>query len=126
MAKPLRTAETIVDALNLTYHTHIVISKSKFFGAEGRPIIMYIVKDCYKEKSGHFQDDELFRSTSAIYICFFMRDLLYSMQGKEIPPDSDEGVGIGWQEQKKRKNPQVAIDFIKEKYLDAHKLPHED
>jgi len=115
MASPLSLAEKISTALNAKYGTHIVINSNKFFGKEGTIVNMHVVKDVYGR--GHsYCDEELFRSASSIYTCLFMRDLLYYLDGKDIPKGDE-----GWERQKAIKHPEVSFEYMRKKYL-ADKL----
>jgi hypothetical protein len=122
MANLIKTALRLTDAVNRQYGAHILISSSKFFGDNGRPVTVFVVEDSYKPSNGgRIVRDELFRSSSGAYVCFFLRDLLYTLEGKEIPPDEVGGIHTGWVNIKKKKDIYKSIEFIKEKYVD--KLP---
>lgn len=121
MANLIKTALRLTDAVNRQYGAHILISSSKFFGDNGRPVTVFVVEDSYKPENGRIVRDELFRSSSGAYVCFFLRDLLYTLEGKEIPPDEEGGIHTGWVNIKKKKDIYKSIEFIKEKYVD--KLP---
>lgn len=113
MAKtPITIARTLVNAMNRLYGTHLVINTSSFHGDKGKIIRMYTVKDAYNSGGG-YSNKELFCSASGVYVCLFMRDMLYSFQGKEIPPDDNEG----YQNVLARKNGLASIDYMKEVYL---------
>ena len=119
MAKTIKVTVKMMQGLNYQYGAHLVLSESKFFGSEGKPITMYIVKDCYREKDGRFQDDELFRSTSLIYICYFMRELMFSMRGEDVPPIEGE-LAEKWEYMRERRGVEKSVKFMKEKY--GHEL----
>lgn len=91
---PITIARTIANALNMTFHTHVVINQNYFHKSlEGRPIRMYVVKDSYYEPLPFrkYWDKELFRTASAIYTCLFLRDLLWAFQGKVMQNEPNEG-----------------------------------
>lgn len=112
MAKtPITIARTIINAMNSTYGTHLVINVTSFFGEGGKLVRMYSVKDSYHSK-GERINRELFCSASGVYTCLFMRDLLYSFQGKELSTDNE-----GYQNVLARKNGLANIDYMKEVYL---------
>lgn len=115
MASPISIAEKLCTAMNMKYGTHIVINTNKFFGKEDMVVKMHVVKDVYG-RGRAFVDEELFRSASSIYICLFMRDLMYSFEGRDIP-EGDEG----WEHQKETKPVAQSIDYMRKKYL-ADKL----
>lgn len=90
MSHPSYIAKTIIKAINFQFSAHVVLNANEFFGKEGKVVRMYVVKDAYYD--GHtWVDEELFRTTSANYALLFCRDLLYSLQGKPIPPAENEG-----------------------------------
>lgn len=119
MAKTIKTTVKMMAGLNHLYGCHLTLSESKFFGTEGQPITMYIIKDCYKEKDGKFVDDELFRSASLIYTCYFMRELMFAMKGEELPPLEGE-IAEKWSQMREKRNVEKSVEFMKEKY--GHKL----
>lgn len=90
MASPISKAEKIAQGINYLFGAHIVVSCNKFFGREGYLVKMWIVKDSYYD--GHtWVDEELFRTTSGAYACLFCRDLLYTLQGRELPKNDPIG-----------------------------------
>lgn len=108
---PITTANTIARAMNNLYGTHIVINTTNFYGGEGKLVRMYVVKDSYKYNGG-YSNKELFCSASGIYTCLFMRDLLYSFQGREVPEEENEGyINV-----KAKKNAEGAIEYMKSVY----------
>ncbi len=111
---PISTANTIARAMNQLFGTHIVINTSQFYGGEGKLVRMYVVKDSYYYK-GKYSDEEIFKSASGIYVCLFMRDLLYSFQGKEIPPKDNEGYANVYA----KRNGDASIEKMKGVYLNA-------
>lgn len=111
MATPVGTAMKIASALNELYHCHCVINTQSFFGREGKAVRMYIVKDSYNYGGEHC-DKELFRSASGIYTCLFMRDLLYTMQGKKIVEETNEG----YIRVREKRNADAAIEYMRMKY----------
>ena len=78
------------NALNMR-GMRIMYTTTQFYSLnENRPITTYHVKqavwDDAKEK---FVNMELFKSTSQIQIVLFLRDLWYSINGKEVPQDNE-------------------------------------
>lgn len=117
MAKTIKITVKMMAGLNHMYGCHLTLSENKFFGTEGQPITMYIVKDCYREKDGHFIDDELFRSASLIYTCYFMRELMFAMKGEEAPPIEGD-IAEKWAHIREKRNVDKSIQLMKEKYGD--------
>ena len=113
-ASPISIAYNIAKAMNLMYHTHIVINTSQFYGGEGKLVRMYIVKDSFYYK-GQYSDKQIFKSASGVYTVLFMRDLLYAFQGKE-PVDSQND---GYKRVFAKNNAEVSIDYMKGAYLNA-------
>lgn len=113
MAKtPITIARSIANALNLQYHTHIVINTSQFYGGEGKLVRMYVVKDSFYY-AGKYSDKELFKTASGVYCCLFMRDMLYAFQGRENGEETNEG----YLNVLAKKNGRASIDYMKEVYL---------
>ena len=109
---PITIARTIANAMNNQYDTHLVINQTNFFGGEGKLVKMYVVKDAY-HFGGKYSDKELFRTSSGVYTCLFMRDLLYTFQGKELAEETN----IGYLNVKNKRNAEASIEYMKEKYL---------
>jgi len=90
--KPIIVAQNIVKAMNSSFGTHVVINMTQFYDGDNKLAKVYHVKDIYRMNGTmDFVDHELFRSSSGVYICLFVRDLLYALQGKEIPHEENEG-----------------------------------
>lgn len=111
---PISTANTIARAMNQLYHTHIVINTTQFYGGEGKLVRMYVVKDAFYY-SGNYSDRQLFKSASGVYTVLFMRDLLYTFQGKEIPDSGNEG----YRKVFIKNNGNGSIEYMKGVYLDV-------
>ena len=109
---PITIARTIATAMNIEYGTHIVINTSQFYGGDGKLVRMYVVKDAY-HYGGKWSDKELFKTASGVYVCLFMRDMLYSFQGKEV-----EETNAGYLNVKAKKNGEGSIEYMKGAYLD--------
>lgn len=109
---PISLARTMVNAMNTLYHTHIVINTSSFYGGEGKLVRMYTVKDAFKY-NGSYSNRELFCSASGIYVCLFMRDLLYTFQGREKVEEENEG----YKNVLAKKNGLESIDYMVKTYL---------
>ena len=114
---PITIARTIANAINSMFHTHLVINISQFYGEQGKLVRMYVVKDCFYSR-GAYSDKELFKTASGVYTCLFMRDLLYALQGKEIPHEDNEG----YNNTLERKNGLASINYMKEAYTKNDEL----
>ena len=74
-------------------------STSQFYSDKSdRPITIYHIKQAYwDEKKQKYLNQELFNSTSQIQIVLYLRDLWYSLNGKELPTDNEQ-----WNELRER------------------------
>ena len=114
MASPVGTALKIADALNYTYGCHVVVNNKSFFGKEQRPVKMYIVEDSwYDVNTGAWQDEQLFRTASGVYCCLYLRDLLFSFQGKELPVGDPK-----WDAMRENKDIYRSIDYMLTNYAE--------
>lgn len=113
----LSLSKKLIRALNTKYKCHIVLNYSEFFGAEGKPVRVYSVKDSYNI-NGKYGDKELFRSASIIYVVLFIRDLYYSMNDIEIAEETNEG----YIKMKEKRNAEANIEYMKEKYIVTHEF----
>ena len=84
MIKKLQTA------MNLR-GMRIMYTTSQFYSAtENRPITVYHIKQAvWDDEKEKFVNIELFKSTSQIQIVLFLRDLWYSINGKELPQGNE-------------------------------------
>lgn len=111
---PITLARTMANALNRLYGCHVVINTSQFFGGEGKLVRMYVVKDAfYYGGKREYSDKELFKTASGVYACLFVRDLLYTFQGKE----KKEETNAGYLNVLEKKNGRASIDYMVKKYL---------
>ena len=110
---PITIARTIANALNMTFKTHVVINQSNFF-KNGHQIKMYTIKDSYYDEIPFrkYFDKELFKTSSGVYACLFMRDLLYAFQQKKVEDNPNEGYLHVFSE----KNLQKSIDYMLDRY----------
>lgn len=78
-------------ALN-TKGMKIMYSTSQFYSADqGRPVTIYSIKQAvFDEFKGKYINHELFSSTSQIQIVLFLRDMWYTINGKEVPTDNEK------------------------------------
>ena len=111
---PISTANTIARAMNRLYHTHLVINTTQFYGGEGKLVRMYTVKDAFYY-GGDYSDKQLFKTASGIYTCLFMRDLLFSFQGRELKEETNEG----YLRVREKNNADYSIEYMKGVYLNA-------
>lgn len=77
-------------ALN-TKGLRIMYSTSQFYSeTQNRPVTIYHIKQAvYDDSKQKFINIELFKSTSQIQIVLFLRDLWYTVNGKEVPQDNE-------------------------------------
>lgn len=107
----LALARKIAKAVNMKYHTHIVICSSPYI-KNNEEINIKVVKDAFYTDEGYFEK-KLFRSASSIYICLFMRDVLDALDGKEAV---DAG-NPGYDEAFHKNLADASIQYLKENYI---------
>ena len=78
-------------ALNLR-GLRLMYSTSQFYSEkQDRPITIYHIKQAvYDESRGKFINQELFKSPSQIQILLYLRDMWYTLNGKELPTDNEQ------------------------------------
>lgn len=69
----------------------IMYSTSQFYSEQqNRPVTVYHIKQAvWDEDKGKYVNMELFKATSQIQIVLFLRDLWYTVNGKEVPQDNE-------------------------------------
>lgn len=83
--KKLQTALNI-NGMRIMYCTYQFYSEN-----EDRPITMYCIKQAvWDGKKEKYVNMDLFKSTSQIQIVLFLRDMWYTLSGKELPQDNEE------------------------------------
>lgn len=80
--------------LNKTYGMHLVHDHVKFYGDDNRPMTVHFIRDSYKGKEGKYSN-EVYRSSSLVFVVFFLKDLMDYMAGRELKADIDEN--YAWQ-----------------------------
>lgn len=118
MKNPGMLAKKIARGINFKYGSHICINVSEFYGTSAKNgvpnlVRMYVVRDAYCGQGGVFVNKELYKSGSAYNVLFFMRDLLFRIDKKELPEDNAQ-----WEAEKMRKNALAAMDYIIETYVE--------
>jgi len=76
-------------ALNTRGGKKIMYSTSQFYSEQQqRPVTIYTIKQAvYDEESGRWKNVKLYESTSQMRIVKYLRDMWYTVIGKEIPQD---------------------------------------
>ena len=77
-------------AINSKGH-RLLFTSTEFYSEEKqRPIAIYHIKDSIKNaETGKYESKELFASPSHLQIIFFLRDYLFTIEGKELPTDNE-------------------------------------
>lgn len=115
MANPYLLTKKLISAVNFKYNCHIVINTSNFFNSKDSPtnqVHVYSIREDYYFADGDKLNKELFKSASSLYTCLYMRDLLYALEGREIPEEDNEG----WNKMRAKRDVKGSIAYIKEKY----------
>lgn len=121
--KTLMTAKKIAQGVNAMYGTSIVINTTEFYNSKGQIVRLYDIKDSYCDEFRAPHMKLLFRSASSIYTVLFMRDLLYTLEGRELPPDEEDP---GWAATRVQKGAFASFDYIVETYLLKDKIVEVD
>lgn len=76
-------------ALNTKGGMKIMYSTSQFYSQQqDRPVTMYCIKQAvWDEERGRWKNVKLYETTSQMRIVKYLRDLWYTVIGKEIPQD---------------------------------------
>lgn len=90
MANNLQMIRKLQNALNMKGQ-RILYNTSQFYSNEvNHPITLHsIKKSVYNEDTGRNMNIELFRSSSMIQCVLFLRDLLFEVEGKELPTNNE-------------------------------------
>ena len=90
MASSVMMIRKLQSALN-SKGMKIMYSTSQFYSEqEDRPVTVHHIKQAvYDPARGKYINFELFKSPSQIQIVLFLRDLWYTVNGKEVPQDNE-------------------------------------
>ena len=89
MADLSGTCKKLIKALNAN-GANILFNRKEFMGKEGLPHTMYSVSKAYwDDEKGKYGSTELYKSASLVRVIFYLRDMLFLMQGKELPRDNE-------------------------------------
>ena len=91
MASNLTNIKMLQKALNTKGGRRIMYSTTEFYSEQqDRPITTYHIKEAvWDNDKGRYQNQPLFKSTSQIEVVLFLRDLWYSVNGREIPQNNE-------------------------------------
>ena len=100
---------TMIHKLQTAINQHggkILYEKTQFFSDDqNRPITIYKIAQAL----GQRKKEKLFESTSMIQIVFYLRDVWYTMLGKELPTDNEE-----WETVKKNKHIDYSLIIVED------------
>lgn len=89
MADLSGTCKKLIKALNAN-GANILFNRREFMGREGLPHTMYsISRAIWNDERGRYDSQEIYKSASLARIIFYLRDMLFLMQGKELPMDNE-------------------------------------
>ena len=80
----------LVGALNRK-GLRILYTTSQFWSmTQGRPVTVYYIKQAvWDENKQKYVNVDLFKSPAQIQIVLFLRDMWYTVNGKELPQDNE-------------------------------------
>lgn len=92
----------------------LTLGRSEWYSSKMDSVVSdYIIrKGVRNEETGKMNYVEIFKSTSKIQQCLFLRDYLYWLDGKEIPTDNEM-----WNEKRKKFYDNEMYKELKEKEL---------
>lgn len=96
-------------AIELKGH-HLLFNTIEFYSDDKqRPIAIYHIKSSiYNVDTDKYENHELFATPSQIQVVLFLRDYLYTIEGKELPTDNEF-----WNEIRERFIDRLPIDMAK-------------
>lgn len=86
MAQYIQSCKKLVRAINIQHNEKITFSTRQFIGTEGLPHSYYVVsKFEYDPDRAKYISHDLFGSLSPVRVLLYLRDYLYTLEGKELP-----------------------------------------
>lgn len=118
MASMYMLSKKLLLAINTKYKCHLVMNVSSYFNHRSNinsHVNMYVIKEEYHFEDGERVNKEVFRSASLVYACLYLRDLLFTLEGKSIPLNLDDG----WAKMRAKRDVDSSIAYLEEKYGDG-------
>lgn len=90
MADLTGARKKLITALNKGYDMKLLYTTREFMGKEGLPHTMYgISQAVWDEEKGKYGAVKVYETASLIRLVFYLRDLLFLAQGKDLPTDNE-------------------------------------
>ncbi|MCF0231165.1 MAG: hypothetical protein HUJ63_02595 [Enterococcus sp.] len=87
----LTIAKRLMKGLNNVYGHKFTLSTKQFMGTEGQPHNYFSLAEAVYDKEKHkYYNSEIFSTCSLLRIVFYLRDIMYIEQGKELPTDQEQ------------------------------------
>lgn len=101
MASNIKNIRKLQTAINSISETKILYQTAQFWTPhDKRAIQKYIIKrSVYNATTERYDAEEIFSTYSQLQVILFLRDYLFTLQGKEIPTDNKL-----WNEIKEKNN----------------------
>ena len=101
-------------AIKLKHGIILTLARNEWYSSKMDSVISdYIIKQAVKnEETGKTTYVEIFKSTSKIQQCLFLRDYFYWLEGEEIPTDNEM-----WNEKRKKFYDNEMYKELREKEL---------
>ena len=88
--KPIALAMTMCQAINFKYGCHVVVNTRRFYRAsDNRMVNLYILNDSFVTKDGQYITQKLYMTSSSVYICYFLQELMCAFDGREFTAPKD-------------------------------------
>lgn len=89
MANLNQSIRKLISALN-SKGDKLLYAQKQFMGKEGRVHPLYSVsRATWDEAKERYRNVEIYSTTSNIRMALFLRDLLFTAEGKELPTDNE-------------------------------------
>lgn len=107
----LSLARKIIKGINVKYNSHLVICMSTFY-RNGEEVNIKILKDAFYGEDGYCEK-MLFRTGSSIYMCLYARDILDTLDGRDLAEFSHPGYEASFL----KNNGEAGLNYMKEVYI---------
>ena len=90
MADLTGARKKLIKALNEVYDMKLLYTTREFLGIEGYPHTMYGISQAVWDDDRHkYSSQKIYETASLIRLVFYLRDLLFIAQGKDLPTDNE-------------------------------------
>lgn len=84
-------SKKLLKGISVKYDKQLTLSTKQFMGVEKQPHSIYILSEAVlNPDTGRYYNKEFYSTTSMIRITLYLRDIFYTLEGRELPTDQEK------------------------------------